>query len=258
MFYSHNFRVIEYIIKRVDERIKNMQNSRLLFINTISLDELKKNKSTFIKLFLEIEDDLKQSSQGLSSLLTQNKDVLEEKENYDKVIRRYELKSLNLEKTLYELTSKYKELLNENFSSIQKIKDIDNFSSKINSLENSLELKNKSIFQLEIENKQLIQKYDKINSELKQTFETLSKHNENTFKTSPKIVDDNDHKPSQTNDEYIDKSMINNKNISNYIKDRQLKKKLINQVIKEHLYNDNEEGENEDLYHESIITSYFR
>ena len=107
MYFSQNSGVVDYIIKRIYDRIKSMQKARLLFINTVTIDELKQNKSIMIKHFLEIEDDLKQSSQALSSMMIQNKDLVEEKENYDIIIRRNELKTFSLEKAVNDVNSKY-------------------------------------------------------------------------------------------------------------------------------------------------------
>ena len=104
MYFSKNSGVIDYLINRTNERIKTMQKSRLVFINTISIEELKQNKSLMIKQFLEIEDDLKQSILALSSLLAQNRDMVEEKENNSAILRKSELRAFSLEKTINEIT----------------------------------------------------------------------------------------------------------------------------------------------------------
>ena len=142
MYFSKNSGVIDYLINRTNERIKTMQKSRLVFINTISIEELKQNKSLMIKQFLEIEDDLKQSILALSSLLAQNRDMVEEKENNSAILRKSELRAFSLEKTINEITIKYEKLKEENEICNKKLiennKLLDKFHERISNYETVL------------------------------------------------------------------------------------------------------------------------
>ena len=239
MYFFQGMNIIDYIVKRIDERLKIMQTSRLLFINTISLEELKRNKSAIIKLFIEIEDDMKQTSQALSSLLLQNKDLSEEKENYDKTIRRHEQKAINCEKLLIDANSKNKELHNENQVLSLKLRDIEKFTKQISYLEDKLDQKDELIIKLDNDKKELTGKLENFREEM-----IKYKEEKDQPVKSIEMVDDNENYDSEMSNDFNFKNIDKKLNFSNYFQERQQKKKLINQVIKQHLNNDEEINEN--------------
>ena len=203
MYFFQGMNIIDYIVKRIDERLKIMQTSRLLFINTISLEELKRNKSAIIKLFIEIEDDMKQTSQALSSLLLQNKDLSEEKENYDKTIRRHEQKAINCEKLLIDANSKNKELHNENQVLSLKLRDIEKFTKQISYLEDKLDQKDELIIKLDNDKKELTGKLENFREEM-----IKYKEEKDQPVKSIEMVDDKQH---LNNDEEINENYENEK-----------------------------------------------
>jgi hypothetical protein len=265
MYFSHNSGVIDYIISRIQERVKSMQKNRLLFINTISLEELKQNKSMMIKVFLEVEDDLKQSSQALSTLLTQNRDLVEEKENYDTIIRRYELRTFSLEKNIQEVNSKYEQLKQDNEILSRKLIENDRLlkenHERINSYETMIEEKQEynGYLENEIYNLKLqIQEKENLIKNLQTIDKNTIKYNQEAERNEQKTIDSSQtHKLNNFsindtnafnhtfhNNEEERKEEPNegfNYNVNNYLNERQNKKKLINDMIKEHLENNSRE-----------------
>ena len=258
MYFSKNSGVIDYLINRTNERIKTMQKSRLVFINTISIEELKQNKSMMIKQFLEIEDDLKQSILALSSLLAQNRDMVEEKENNSAILRKSELRAFSLEKTINEITIKYEQLKEENEICNKKLiennKLLDKFHERISNYETVLEEKQEYIIYLEKEINNIRQHFDEKEKALRNLQTTSIKpkqenerSNENTldrnfsqksnqFLTESNVLNHTFHKEEENNNEF--KNEVNDDdhyNVNNYLSERQNKKKIINDMIKEHL-----------------------
>jgi len=248
MYNNQGSKIVEFIIHRIDERLKKMQIDRLLFINTISLEELKRNKSAIIRLFIEVEDDLKQSSQALSSLLIQNKDLIEERDNLDKSLKMYEQKACSLEKIILDSNLNYNENLNEHLPSNRDI-EINNqkFINVISDLEAKLDRKENYIYQIESENKELKEKVEKLEEEFNKIKEKVYE-NENHYKNKTQKVLEPQHFSTLNNSEDGNKDLDQDINYFNYLKERQEKKKLINQVIKENLSNyEDDDNENEKL-----------
>lgn len=264
MYFSHNSAVIDYIINRIQDRIKTLQKNRLLFINTISVEELKQNKSIMIKTFLEIEDDMKQASQALSTLLIQNKDLVEEKENYDTIIRRYELRTLSLEKNIQEVNSKYEQMKKENEHLSMKLLEneriIKENNERIHSFENMLEEKQEYNGYLENEvynlKLQIQDKENYIKSLPNEGKFTSGYADHNSLENKDIINNPSPKNNNQTGDNLtsngFNQTFHNEEerkenpedfsyNVNNYLNERQNKKKLINEMIKEHLENTDQE-----------------
>jgi hypothetical protein len=250
MFNNQGSKIVEFIINRIDERLKKMQVDRLLFINTISLEELKRNKSAIIRLFIEVEDDLKQSSQALSSLLIQNKDLIEERDNLDKSIKMYEQNTCSLEKIILGSIMNCNENINGHLPSNRDI-EINNqkFINVISDLEEKLKQNGNYIHQLESENKELKEKIGKLEEEINKIKENKGENdNEIHYKNPLPKVSMYQHYSSLNNSEDGNKDIEQDLNYFNYLKERQEKKKLINQVIKDNLSNyEDDYNENEKL-----------
>jgi hypothetical protein len=274
MYFSQNSGVVEFIIKRIQERVKSMQKTRLIFINTMTLEELRQNKSIMIKQFLEIEDDLKQSVQALTTLLIQNKDLAEEKDRNDSFLRGYELRIVSLEKNFGELNLKYENLIQENENLEKKMIDNEKViieqNKQINNFDLMLEEKQKYNRYLENEVFNLNCKIQEKESVIRniQTIKRSSPKNNYDYENrekkfnehiyTPKLEKNSseknvlnhtfNHDQENTQQDNLNKlDEDNNYNVNNYLNERQNKKKLINDMIKEHLEQNNNEEEKSNL-----------
>lgn len=262
MYFSQNTGVVDFIIKRIQERVKIMQKTRLIFINTMTVEELKQNKSLMIKQFLEIEDDLKQSVQALTTILIQNKDLAEEKNRNDTFLRGYELRINSLEKNFGELNLKYEKLIQENENLEKKMIDNEKViieqNKQLNDFELMLEEKQKynrylenEVFNLNckiqekesvIRNMQTIKRsspqtnydYHNIDKKLNEQIYTPKLEKNSSEKNVMNHTFNHDQENiQQDNLNKLDEDI--NYNVNNYLDERQNKKKLINDMIKEHL-----------------------
>jgi len=275
MYFSQNSGVVDFIIKRIQERVRSMQKTRLIFINTMTLEELRQNKSIMIKQFLEIEDDLKQSVQALTTLLIQNKDLSEEKDRNDTFLRGYELRIVSLEKNFGELNLKYEKLIQENENLEKKMIDNEKViieqNKQINDFELMLEEKQKYNRYLENEVFNLNCKIQEKESVIRniQTIKRSSPKNNYDYENREKNLNEHiftpkleknsseknvmnhtfNHDQENTNQDNLNKLDEDiNYSVNNYLNERQNKKKLINDMIKEHLEQNNIEEEKSNIF----------
>jgi len=275
MYFSQNSGVVDFIIKRIQERVRSMQKTRLIFINTMTLEELRQNKSIMIKQFLEIEDDLKQSVQALTTLLIQNKDLSEEKDRNDTFLRGYELRIVSLEKNFGELNLKYEKLIQENENLEKKMIDNEKViieqNKQINDFELMLEEKQKYNRYLENEVFNLNCKIQEKESVIRniQTIKRSSPKNNYDYENREKNLNEHiftpkleknsseknvmnhtfNHDQENTHQDNLNKLDEDiNYSVNNYLNERQNKKKLINDMIKEHLEQNNIEEEKSNIF----------
>lgn len=220
MSINNNTSVFEYLIKKLESRMKNMHRTKIAINNIVDLNELKENKIFMLKHFNEIQDEINQCIHSFKALLTKNADINEHAEICLKKARGHELKLISETKRNNQLESINEEINKEiiNLKEIlyQKDSEITFLNEKINLYENKLEEKDKEILNLkdEIEiNNQTLKKLQKEIEILKIELDAQNFTYEEENNREEELDIDN---------------------LKDVISERENKKKLINEKIKDH------------------------
>jgi chromosome segregation ATPase len=220
MSITNNTSVFEYLIKKLESRIKNMHKTKIAINNIVDLNELRENRTYMLKHFSEIEDEINQSIHSLKALLTQNADVCEHAEICLKKARGHELKLIGETKKNIELMQ-INEELNKEILSLKTIIEEKNtmvvfLNEKISFYEQKIEEKDKEITEMKKDHernndtiKRLVQDIEILKIEL-----DAQNFNNEEVKKEDKEID-------------ID-------NLKGIISERETKKKMINEKIKDH------------------------
>jgi len=186
--------------------------------------------------FQDLEDEINQAIHSLKALLSQNADVSEHSEICLKKARGFELKLISETKANNEL-----KLINENLS-----KEIFDFKSTLeekNSLigflnekiafyENKLQQKDKDIFDAKAEN-------ETRNEQIKQLFKEIEILNveldAKNFNYAEEIMNKNT--KNKNKDSASEEKEYDIDNLKGILSERENKKKLINEKIKQHIKN---------------------
>jgi hypothetical protein len=225
---------MEYLIQKLDNRMKNIQNTRLAINSIYDIRDLIENKKDMLKHFFDIEDDILQGTNALKALLAQNKDF------GDRIIilqGRYnglESKLVKDGKVIDELADRNSELINqidEYKKIISELREQNAYLSERNYyLESELNNKEKEInFYINNQNKSA-EKIDKIseeNSLLRMKLERLKE--EGVYRTINQEQFDEHNKFNKSNrsEEY--------EKLKNILNERENNRKIINEKIKFHL-----------------------
>jgi len=221
---NNNTSVFEYLIKKLDSRIKNLHKTRIAINNIVDMNELKENKVYMQKHFQDIEDEINQAIHSLRALLTQNADVSEHADSCIKKARATELKMISETKANNELKSLNENLNKEIFDLKSNLEEKNNLivflNEKITFLENKLELKDKEILDLKNEG-------ERRDEQIKRLFKEIDVLN---IELDAKNFNVEEMKKEE-------KAEIEVDNLRDILSERENKKKLINEKIKEHVNN---------------------
>ncbi len=244
MYFSENSGVVDYLIQKLEEKIKILPKSKIALNNIISLSDLQNNKRDMMQFFSELEDDLTQGTQAIKTMYAQNKDLVEQVENADLRKNRLELKNSTTEKANSELNFKINDLLNENLELKESISNLKiEYTEKINYLESHLDHKKSQIEKLDMINYELEKKIDAMNDEIDELRNLPNNQASPKFKGSGRN-EDNTIKSlkSSTRSKGSAKEDYNSKRFS----DRDYAKKLLNNELHEHFHKYKEFSERRD------------
>ena len=118
MSINNNISVFEYLVKKLESRMKNMQRTKIAINNIVDLNELKENRTFMLKHFSEIEDEINQCIHSFRALLTKNADISEHAEICLKKARGHELKLITETKRNNNLEIINEEVNKEKFQSM--------------------------------------------------------------------------------------------------------------------------------------------
>lgn len=225
---SNSNSVFDYLIKKLDSRIKNLHKTRIAINNIVDMNELRENKIYMSRHFQDIEDEINQAIHSLRALMTQNADVSEHAEICLKKARGFELKLISETKANNEL-----KIINENLN--KEIFDLKSTLEEKNSLivflnekitfyENKLQEKDKEILGVKGENERRDEQIKRLFKEIEILNVELDAKN---FNAAEEI---GNHKEAREKELDID-------NLKGILSERENKKKLINEKIKEHISN---------------------
>lgn len=218
---NNSSNVINYLIKKLEARSRNMQKSRNALNNIFNMQDLIENKKEMIRHFYEIEDDITQGSMGLKAVISQNGDLQEQLDIANKNYKSIEQKYFSHQKIMDQLTHKSNEIFQENIYLKENLVELDSnntfFKDRISFLENSLKIKSNEIEEMNLINKHNLEKIENLNEEntlLKLQIENLKK-----MKVESRPA--------------IENKDLEYHNIKNIINEREQSKKFINEKIKD-------------------------
>ena len=220
---NYNNSVFDYLIQKLDSRIKNLHKTRIAINNIVDMNELRENKVYMMRHFQDIEDEINQAVNSLKALLIQNADVSEHAEICLKKARGFELKLIseskanNEQKQINENSSKeifeLKNTLEENNSLYAFLNE------KITFYENKLQQKDKEILEIKAEN-------DRRDEQVKRLFKEIEILNVE-LDAKNFIAEEEINKEAEKE--------LDIDNLKGILSERENKKKLINEKIKEHI-----------------------
>lgn len=224
---NNNSSVFDYLIKKLDSRIKSLHKTRIAINNIVDMNELRENKVYMSHHFQDIEDEINQAIHSLKALLTQNVDVSEHSEICLKKARGFELKLISEAKANIELKHVNENLSKEIFelkSTLEEKNSLIAFlNEKIAFYENKLQLKDKEILDIKGENEHRDEQIKRLFKEIEILNVELDAKN---FNAAEGFGSDR----AQEKELDID-------NLKGILSERENKKKLINEKIKEHINN---------------------
>jgi hypothetical protein len=242
---SSKFNLIEYLLTKLEVRVKSFHRSRLAFNNIFDIQDLVENKQNLNKHFLEIQDDLSQAIGTIRALLTQNKDFHDHIIYLDNRVSNFENKTSNQSKTITELVEKNNSLLS-NFDDLRndlgKLRQKNNFyNEKNNFLQNELKMRENELEDYRITNLTL---KDRVKILLEENELLKLQFEKNSFNQIEKNEICNQSPDTfRTKDEKFQSEYDNIKSI---LEERENNKKLIGEKIK-NFYERRKENISEDI-----------
>jgi hypothetical protein len=251
--------LMDYLVKKLEIRVKNFQTIRAAINNIFDIQDLVENKKEMIKHFYEAEDDVKQGLDAFKALLSQNRDLSENLEIAQVKINQYDIKLQSDLKIMNELNDRNNNLLSENNFLKESLNELENnhsyFMERIAYLESELKLKEKEIDELASINnnqQQRIEKLDEENVLLRMQVENLNIKNSNFNNIQTESDYQNSNVGNDSNKKYtagnnsVGNKSIEYDNVKSILSERENNKKLINDRIKTHFSFENERNETEE------------
>ena len=160
--------MFDSLLEKVIEKIKTIQILRSSLNDIKSIDDMYNKKNELIKLFLEVEDEIRHSAQAMKSLNSINKNLCEQiydfeeklKEN-DKYIEKLKSKNRELNETL---SLKKVELQSLSDQHVKTIRSSEELQSIIQKLNEKIILKSSFEVQSPILNKTILNSTNKVDN----------------------------------------------------------------------------------------------
>ena len=212
--------IMEYLIQKLECRQRNLFNYVNMFNSINSIEEFYLKKKDILKLFQNLEEELRQASLAIKAIMTQNKALSTE---YTQIL---DIK-INYSKLLKE--NNY--LLKENNNLTQKLKKIDlpsKFEKRTKSPNINDNQKHKN------NNKYFQNRKDQIYDNISNNKNPYNNRNNNKKKIQKKL---NNNKNTYLNESYDDIKGL--KNVKAIIADMKKNKIKLKEVVNEHLSNNN-------------------
>lgn len=145
------------INEKIEFRLNGLQNFRLSLLKVNKVDELKNERNEIIKYFFELEDDLRHIIHTLKTLLNEKNKLYDHIRSNELVFKQNELKNINVDKDIGNLTNQIQDLIQVNRilneKSFKDENEIKQLRQSIKLYEEQLSRKQLEIENLEINNK---------------------------------------------------------------------------------------------------------
>lgn len=226
---NNNNSVFTYLIKKLDSRIKNLHKTKIAINNIVDMNELRENRVYMLRHFTDIEDEINQAIHSLKALLTQNADALEHADTCIKKAKALELKVITETKANNELKQLNENLNKEIFGLKSTLDEKNNLivflNEKITFYENKLNQKDKEILEMKNEG-------ERRDEQIKRLFKEIEILNIELDAKNFNYVED-----MKKEKKLEEKEVEDFDNLRGILSERENKKKLINEKIKEHMNN---------------------
>lgn len=219
------YSIFEYLIKKLEYRKLSMNKTRAAVNNIANIQDLNENKRYMNIHFSEIEDDVKQATEALKILLSKNKDFAEQVFIMSKRYEQGEV-VLQVEKREKAGISLQVEAL---------YRELDDYKQLVANKDSIVTYSNEKILLLDRELKERADKVEELTilgDEQKQKIEILSEEIRILKLENQRLKEEHSKQSERT----FENSGNNKNSIQNILYEREQAKKMINEKIKHHLF----------------------
>ena len=100
---SSKLPLLDKMLNKMEEKIKDIYQSRQTLMKVNDFEEYKFNRSNIIQMFFDIENDIREIYQLVKSTLIQNKDLIEQIEYSEEKQKKLEFKLTSQEEAMNDL-----------------------------------------------------------------------------------------------------------------------------------------------------------